>query len=364
MLARGQHVVVGGEEQGRQDARAEVGAEDLGPGDQVFPVHAEDLALGDDDLDVEVLAERPHAAFLERGAEPAQDVERGVHGPAHVLGRRNVRLPVVAQDADPEPAQILAWRLAVPHDRPLEASFILRVVAGEGLQHERAIVDGPRERPAVIERVGVGDHARPAHQPERGHEADDAAEGRRASNGPAGVRAEGHRHHAGRDGGARSARRAAREAGEVPRVPRRRPGQIERGPRVRHLVRGQFSQQDGAGVVELGRRGGILSRDAVDEDPRVAGGEDARRVVDVLEPEGNAVERAAVYARRDLGLGLPGLAAGQVEGARDERVRLRVQCLHAADQRVDQLHGRQPARRDQPRKLGYGEVVDFCGHHA
>ena len=71
MLARGLHVVVRGEEHGRQHARAEVGPEVLEACDQVLLVDAEDLALRDDDLDVEVLAERPQPTLFELGAQSA-----------------------------------------------------------------------------------------------------------------------------------------------------------------------------------------------------------------------------------------------------------------------------------------------------
>jgi len=46
----------------------------------------------DDDLDVEILGERPHAALVERRAQPAQHVERSIHRAANVIGRRDVVL--------------------------------------------------------------------------------------------------------------------------------------------------------------------------------------------------------------------------------------------------------------------------------
>src|SRR5690242_21625263 len=55
---------------------------------------------------------------------------------------------------------------------------------------------------------------------------------------------------------------------------------------------------------------------------RVGGGEDAVGVVDVLEPEGDAVQRPARSPRGDLGLGLPGLAPGEVEGGDRKSTRL------------------------------------------
>ena len=251
------------------------------------------------------------------------------------------------------PAEILAERPTVSRDRPAQAARVLRVVARQRLQDQRAVLDGPRERPAVIERVRVGDDAGAAHQPERGHQADDAAERRRAPDRSAGVRAERHRDQPGGDGGARARRGAAREVREVPRIARRRPRQIERRAGVRHLVGGQLAEEHGAGVVEPARRGGVLGGNPVDEDARVARRQDALRVVDVLQRERDAVQRAAVLARGDLGLGraAPGARARSNVG-RDEGARLRVVLLDAPDQRLGQLHRRQLSRLDQCRQLG------------
>ena len=269
-----------------------------------------------------------------------------------------------AQDADPQSLQVLGERLAVRLDRARQAPRVLLVVAGERLQDDRAVVHGARERPAVIERVRVGDDARAADEAERRHEPDDTAERRGATDRSAGIRAERDRHHARRDRGARSRRGAAREVREVPRIARGRPRQIERRARVRHLVRGELAEQHGARVVELRRRGGVFGGNPVDEDTRVRGREDALRVVDVLQPERNAVERATCAAGRDLRFRLPRLLPREVERARDERVRLPVVLLDALDQRLDQIHGRQLPRLDQIGELGDREVVEFGCHKA
>jgi len=47
---------------------------------------------------------------------------------------------VVAKHADPEPAQILAERLAIPRYRPPQAARVLRVVAGQGLQRSAELL--------------------------------------------------------------------------------------------------------------------------------------------------------------------------------------------------------------------------------
>jgi hypothetical protein len=323
---------------------------------------AEDLALGDDDLDVEVARHRPHAAVLELGAEPAQHVERGVHRPADVVGCRDVVLPVMAKDADPEAAQILTERLAIAGDRPAQAARVLRIVAGQGLEQQRAVLDGPGQRAAMIERVGVGNHARAAHQTERGHQADDTAQRCRAPDRSPRVGSQRRRDQARRDGRPRAGGGAAGEVGEVPGVARGGPRQIERRPGMGHLVGGQLAEQHGPRVVEPGGRRGVRIGDPVDEDARVRRGEDAARVVDVLERERDPVQRAAGRIRGDLGLGLAGLLPRQIERARDEGARLAVVLLDALDQGLDQIHGRQLPCRDQAGQLGDREVMKIGCH--
>ena len=67
---------------------------------------------------------------------------------------------------------------------------------------------------------------------------------------------------------------------------------------------------------------------------------------------------------RDLRLRLTRLPPGQVKGRRDEGVQLRVELFRPADQRVDQLHRRELARRDEARSLGEREVVQGGRHVA
>ena len=110
----------------------------------------------------------------------------------------------MAEDADLEAAQILAERLAIRGDRPPDTARVLRVVPGQRLQRQRAVLDGPRQGATVVERVGVRDHAGPAHQAERRHEPNDAAERRRPADRSAGIGAERQRDHARRHGRPRS----------------------------------------------------------------------------------------------------------------------------------------------------------------
>ena len=167
---------------------------------------------------------------------------------------------------------------------------------------------------------------------------------------------------AGRDGGPRARGGAAGEVGEVPGVARGGPGQIERRPGVRHLVGRELAEQHRARVVEPGGRRGVGVGDPVEEDARVRGGEDAPRVVDVLEREGDPVQWAARRARGDLRLDPLRLLPRQIERAGDEGVRLAVVPLDALDEGLDQLDGRQRPRRDQAGELGDREVVKINCH--
>src|SRR5262252_4631751 len=131
---------------------------------------------------------------------------------------------------------------------------------------------------------------------------------------------------------------------------------------MRHLMRGELAEEHGAGVVELGGGRRVLRGNAVDEDARMPGGEDALGVVDVLEGEGDAVERTPRLAPGEIHLGLSRLTARQLEGARDESRGLPVELLYALDQALHELHGRELARGDQAGELSDRQIVQIAGH--
>src|SRR3954470_6177408 len=131
-------------------------------------------------------------------------------------------------------------------------------------------------------------------------QADDAAQRRRAADRPPGVGAERPGDKAGRNRGARAARRAAGEVIAVPRIARRRPRQIERRSTMREFMRRELAQQHPAGPVELRYGRGVLSRDEVLADFRMARRADPGGRINVLQAERYAVQRAAIPPRRDL----------------------------------------------------------------
>ncbi len=89
----------------------------------------------------------------------------------------------------------------------------------------------------------------------------------------------------------------------VPRVARRRKGQCEVRAADREFVRLLLAEQDRAGVAQPHPGLGVLVRDVVDIDPRSGRRADAARLVDVLQPDRDAVQRPARAAGADLGVG-------------------------------------------------------------
>ena len=130
-------------------------------------------------------------------------------------------------DPDAQPADVAGQRRSVVRDGAVGARQILGIVAGNALQHDRAILDRPGHRAGMVEAVGVGVDPGPADEAIGRLQSDDAAQRRRAADRSAGIRAERAGDEAGRHRGARAARRAAGEMLAGPGVARRRPGQVE-----------------------------------------------------------------------------------------------------------------------------------------
>src|SRR5215831_13437745 len=113
VLARRLHVVIGSEEGRWQGTGSEIGAEIAWPSNQVRLVNTEDFRFSDDYLDVKVVLQRTHVTVFKVSAEALEHMQRLLHRLAHVLGGRQILLPVVAQHTDPEPLYILLQRRTV-----------------------------------------------------------------------------------------------------------------------------------------------------------------------------------------------------------------------------------------------------------
>ena len=233
-------------------------------------------------------------------------------------------------------------------------------MAGDDVEHQRVVGDGAGQRPDMVEREGERKDAAARHQAVGRLEPDDAAGARRIAHAAAGVAAQRHREQAGGNARTRARRRAAGMMIGVPRVARRRPGQIEARAADGEFVRRELAHDDGAGAAQPRHAHRIGRRDIVDQDLRMAGRRQARDIDDVLDADRHAMQRTAQAARRDLGFGGPGRVHRRLAVEPDEDVQLRVEPGDALQQRRHQLDRREFAGGDRLRRVGRGHPVQVA----
>ena len=258
------------------------------------------------------------------------------------LGRRRPD-PVVAEPGDAEGADVHLVRVAESHRHDVR---ILAVRAGDEGQDQRQVLDPPRDRPELRERLEQAARARPVpgprHAPARGLDPRDAAQVRGLADRVAAVAADVERRAAGGDDRRRATAAAAGRAAQVVRV---------RGPAV-HVVVGlvgprelggvRLAHEDPARRTEPRDHRRVAVGDAVAPADGAGGRDDAGRVHRVLDRERDAVERAGRVTPREGRVGRPGPVAG-VGGQPDHRVDVRVDGLDPGEAGVDGLE-----RRDLP----------------
>ena len=227
------------------------------------------------------------------------------------------------QQPDAQAPQRRGDRRRIRHLGARHRGRIGRIVAGQRIEQDGAVLRGPGHRSGGVQAGRQRDHAAARHQARRRLDAGDAAIGRRQPDRAAGVGPQRPQRQPGRH---RRPRAGAGPAGVAPRVPgiaRRRPGQVERRPADGELVGRQLAQHHRALGMQPPHRLGVLLRHVVGEDAGMRRGAHAGRLVDVLVGERNAEQRRAPAghhrafggARRDQGLAL---------GHQQEGVQLRV----------------------------------------
>src|SRR5206468_12550989 len=157
---------------------------------------------------------------------------------------------VRARHADTEPADPLAQRYQVVGDGLAARRRIGRVVAGERLEEQRAVLHRPRHRARVVEGPGERDDARAAHAPVGRLEADNVAERHGSAERAARVRAG---RAVGEPGGERRGRAAGGATGhvlEAPRVLRRLEAVAWELEAESELVRDELAEHHAAGALE------------------------------------------------------------------------------------------------------------------
>lgn len=183
----------------------------------------------------------------------------------------------MTDNANPHSADSLVQRGGIIGYRNIGAAGIVGVIAGNRLEHDRAVFGSPSHGPAMIEGKRIGDHTFPADPSIGRHEPGDAAERRRVADGSAGVCPQCTHHQSGCHRGGRA---RARTAGEsmlwIPGVPYSRPRLVRRGTAMSKLQTTELTQQNGAGLFEVANDRRVLGRNMIDENLRMGRSSDAR----------------------------------------------------------------------------------------
>ena len=126
----------------------------------------------------------------------------------------------------------------------------------------------------------------------------------------------------------------------------------------------ELAQQHHALLSQAAHAGGILRRNVVRQDLRSGGGANALGLVQVLDREGDAVQRTPPLALPEAPLGLCGLGHRLLREQGDESVQLRIQRFDALQAGAGELRGRQFARLEAAGGLGDGELHELVSLHA
>src|ERR1035438_728828 len=167
----------------------------------------------------------------------------------------------------------------VIHYRVAGRSGVEGIVAGDGVQGERGVAHGARERAHVVLAETERQDAKAADAPIGRLESDGAAKRGRDANGAAGIGAHRHEDHVRGYGGART---TARPAGTVPRVPRiahRAEVRVGRSDAVSQFVHVELAEQYGACGQEFLHHGGVALGQKVLVDLGARGGRSEERRV-------------------------------------------------------------------------------------
>jgi len=183
----------------------------------------------------------------------------------------------------------------------------------------------------------------------------DAAHRRRPADRAAGVGADRPRREAGRHRRAGAARRPARQVIGVPRVARRRPGQVEARAAERELPGRKLAEQDAARRLQASDQLCVGGRHMILAQFRMAGGRDPGGLDDVLQRVGDTVQRPAPGAGHQLALGRCRLAQCDLLGQPQKAVQLAVM-------RGDPLQER-PGDLDRRHVAAAIAAVEFGNRH-
>ena len=326
---------------------------------------------GDDDAPADVIVpDVGEDHFLDDGALIAQHAHRLVHALRHV-GRQAAFIPGPGE-RDAHALDRTVRGGAVIDLGRLCRGLVVGIVARQHIEHQRVVFDRPGERARGVEAERQGEDAAAADQAVGRLDAGGAAEARRIADRAAGVGAHGAHAERGGDGRARAARRAAGLVVGVPGIARRREGLVGRHRAVGEFVGRELAQDDGAARLQAAHGLGVDRGHVVGAQVRMAGRQHTLGLVDVLQPDRNAVQRAAAKALAQFRVGLPGRVARPVGGEGDEARDLVIDGCDAGEEsfgerRRGELAQRHPAPRfsnAERREVGHGRAIRRRGRHA
>ena len=194
----------------------------------------------------------------------------------------------------------------------------------------------------------------------RGLDAEDAAEGGRDADGAAAVAAGGDGAQPGCQGRARAAAGAAGSAGGVPGVAAGFAHLVLGGARLPELRGVGLAQHDGAGGLDALHHHRVYLGDAVAEQGRAHGGGDALAHLQVLDGDGDAVQRPQRPAAGHGVIGGAGVGQRLLLAEGEVGVQPGVQPLDALIEMLGDLHRRHLPRPDGLGKFRGGHIGQFA----
>ena len=124
----------------------------------------------------------------------------------------------------------------------------------------------------------------------------------------------------------------------------------------------ELAHENPTGGDQPRRGGGIRIRNTVFRRPGMPGGPNTRGIVNVLEPERNAMQRTQIPAGGNLLLRLAGCRQCLFRRYCQERVKLRVERFDPGQKRLGQRHRRQQPRLYLARGCRNGQVCQIVVH--
>ena len=298
---------------------------------------------------------------LDGGAQAFQRPRRRQDGGPH-LGIQALEEVILGQ-AQAEATNLALHGTTIVGDRHVGGGGVGRIAPGQHLKQEGRVGHRAGHGAHVVQRPRQRDDPGAAHPAVGGLQPDEAAEGRRDPDGAPGVRPQRPGGEAGRHRHGGTAAAAAGHALAVPRIPGRAVVRVHPRGAVGELVHVELAQQDGTRLGQARRDGRVRVGHPVCQDAGAAGRADAARQHQILQRDGNPVQRPAVVSAGDLPLrrGRGGQRLPRQD--RDVRQEIPVGSLNAVEVGARELHGREGAAAELLAGLGDAESGQLVRRH-